>query len=61
MLLSPVKSRHERNWLHFNFLFGGAIKQANYTTFRHHSVVIEDRYKPMSEMKNKYTLVGCSL
>ena len=41
-----------------NNLFGGAIKQANYTTFRHHSVVIEDRYKPMSEMKNKYTLVG---
>lgn len=39
-------------------LFGGAIKQANYTTFRHHSVVIEERYKPMSEMKNKYTLVG---
>ena len=41
-----------------NNLFGGAIKQANYTTFRHHSVVIEDRYKPKSEMKNKYTLVG---
>lgn len=41
-----------------NNIFGGAIKQANYTTFRHHSVVIEERYKPMSEMKNKYTLVG---
>lgn len=41
-----------------NNFFGGAIKQANYTTFSHHSVVIEDRYKPMSEMKNKYTLVG---
>lgn len=39
-------------------LWGGAIKQANYTAFRHHSVVIEDRYKPMSKMKNKYTLVG---
>ena len=34
-----------------NNFFGGAIKQANYTTFSHHSVVIEDRYKPMSEMK----------
>ena len=41
-----------------NNLFGGAIKQANYTTFRHYSVVIEERYKLMSEMKNKYTLVG---
>lgn len=41
-----------------NSLFGGEIKQTNYTTFRHHSFVIEEHYKPMSQMKDKYTLVG---
>lgn len=25
MPLSPVKSRHEGNWLHFNFLLGGKM------------------------------------
>ena len=38
-----------------NSLFGGEIKQTNYTTFRHHSFVIEEHYKPMSQMKDKYT------
>lgn len=28
MPLSPVKSRHEGNWLHFNFRIGGAYEQA---------------------------------
>lgn len=39
-------------------IFGGAIKQNNYTAFRHHSRVIEDYYKPETDMKNKYTLMG---
>lgn len=39
-------------------IFGGGIKQNNYTAFRHHSRVIEDYYKPKTEMKNKYTLMG---
>lgn len=38
--------------------FGGAIKQNNYTAFRHHSRVIEDYYKPKTEMKDKFTLMG---
>lgn len=39
-------------------IFGGIIKQNNYTAFRHHSRVIEECYKPKTEMKNKYTLRG---
>lgn len=39
-------------------IFGGSIKPNNYTAFRHHSRVIEDYYKPKTEMKNKYTLMG---
>ncbi len=39
-------------------IFGGSIKQSNYTAFRHYSQVIEDYYKPKTEMKNKYTLMG---
>ena len=39
-------------------IFGGVTKQNNYTAFRHHSSVIEDYYKPKTEMKNKYTLMG---
>ena len=39
-------------------IFGGSIKQNNYTAFRYHSRVIEDYYKPKTEMKNKYTLMG---
>lgn len=39
-------------------IFGGDIKQNNYTAFRHYSRVIEDYYKPKTEMKNKYTLMG---
>ena len=39
-------------------LFGGVIKQANYTAFRHYSSAIEEHYKPTSDMKNKYTLMG---
>lgn len=38
--------------------FGGAIKQNNYTAFRHHSRVIEEYYKPKTEMKDKFTLMG---
>ena len=30
----------------------------NYTRFRHHSRVIEDIYKPQTDYKNKYTLLG---
>lgn len=30
----------------------------NYTEFRHHSRVIEDIYKPTTENRNKYTLLG---
>ena len=39
-------------------IFGGAIKPNNYTAFRHHSRIIEEYYKPKTEMKNKYTLMG---
>ena len=39
-------------------IFGGAIKQNNYTAFRHYSKAIEDDYKPTTESKNKYTLMG---
>ncbi len=30
----------------------------NYSRFRHHSRIIEDYYKPSTEHKNKYTLMG---
>ena len=64
-----VYLRHVKDYAAINILItytyfleqsflGGVVKQANYTTFRYHSAVIEERYKPMSEMKNKYTLVG---
>ena len=39
-------------------LFGGVIKQANYTAFQHYSSAIEEHYKQRSDMKNKYTLMG---
>lgn len=39
-------------------IFGGGIKPNNYTVFRHHCRVIEEYYKPKTEMKNKYTLMG---
>ncbi len=39
-------------------IFGGSIKQNNYTVFRHYSRVIEEHYKPNTEMKNKFTLRG---
>ena len=39
-------------------VFGGSIKQNNYTAFRYHSRVIEEYYKPKTDMKNKYTLMG---
>lgn len=41
-----------------NDIHGGNIEATNYTTFRYHSRVIENDYKPISEMKTKYTLVG---
>lgn len=39
-------------------IFGGVTRQNNYTAFRHHSRVIENYYKPKTEMKNKFTLMG---
>ena len=39
-------------------IFGGSIKQNNYTAFRHYSREIEEYYKPNMEMKNKFTLRG---
>lgn len=41
-----------------NSIFGGSIQQNNYTAFRYHSRVIEEYYKPHTEMKNKFTLMG---
>lgn len=39
-------------------IFGSVIKQNNYTAFRYHSRVVEERYKPNTDMKNKFTLMG---
>lgn len=39
-------------------VFGGSVKQKNYTAFRHHSRVIEEKYKMGTEMKNQFTLRG---
>lgn len=39
-------------------ILGGDIEENNYTAFRHYSRVIEDYYKPKTEMKNLYTLMG---
>lgn len=39
-------------------LFGGSSKMKIYTEFRHHSRMIEEGYKPSTEQKNKYTLLG---
>lgn len=39
-------------------IFGGEIKQNNYTAFRHYSHVVEEQYKPSTDMKNKFTLMG---
>lgn len=39
-------------------MFGGSVKQKNYTAFRYHSSVIEEQYKPDTEMKSKFTLRG---
>ena len=61
--------RHTKDYMAINTLltytyfletssFGGAIKPNNYTAFRHFNEIIENQYKPMSEMKNKYTLIG---
>ena len=38
--------------------FGGAIRQNNYTAFRYHSTIVEEVYKPGTEMQNKFTLMG---
>lgn len=61
--------RHTKDYMAINTLltytyfletssFGGAIKPNNYTAFRHFNKIIENQYKPTSEMKNKYTLIG---
>ena len=39
-------------------IFGGCDKIKNYTEFRHYSTSIENNYKPMSEFKQKCTLLG---
>lgn len=39
-------------------IFGGDIRQDNYTAFRYYSRVIEDQYKPNTDMKSKFTLRG---
>lgn len=39
-------------------IFGGSCKPNNYTAFRHHSRMIEDYYKPKTEMRTKFTLMG---
>lgn len=39
-------------------IFGDEIKPNNYTAFRYYSRVIEHCYKPNTDMKNKYTLMG---
>ena len=39
-------------------IFGGAVRQNNYTAFRHHSRVVEECYKPNTDMKTKFTLMG---
>jgi len=39
-------------------IFGGDIKENNYTAFRHYSRIIEEYYRPKTKMKNKYTLMG---
>ena len=40
---------------------GEAAQAKNYCHFRHHSSIIEDYYKPKTEHKNKFTLVGNTL
>lgn len=61
--------RHRKDYLAINTMvmhtyfletsiFGGAVKQNNYTAFRHHSRVVEDRYKPTTNMKDRFTLMG---
>ena len=39
-------------------IFGGTQKVNNYTKFRYHSRVIEEIYKPTTEHKSKFTLLG---
>lgn len=39
-------------------IFGGNAKIKNYTEFRHHSRPIEDVYKPTTDQKQKFTLLG---
>ena len=39
-------------------LFGGQTEICNYTAFRHYSQMIEDFYKPTTDKKTHYTLLG---
>ena len=39
-------------------ILGDSVIHNNYTAFRHYSRTIEEYYKPKTEMKNKYTLMG---
>lgn len=61
--------RHKQDYLAINTMLthtyfldssilGGNIKPNNYTAFRHYSRVIEDQYKPYTDMRNKFTLMG---
>lgn len=38
--------------------YGSQMEICNYTEFRHHSQMIEDLYKPTTDKKNHYTLLG---
>lgn len=38
-----------------------SIAEENYCVFRHHSRVVEEQYKPNTEEKNKFTLLGNAL
>lgn len=39
----------------------GSVVARNYCEFRHHSYPIEEQYKPTTEYKNKFTLLGNTL
>lgn len=44
-----------------SFWWGESAVEKNYCEFRHHSSPIEENYKPTTEHKNKFTLLGYTL
>lgn len=61
--------RHTKDYMAINIMLtytyfletsilGDSVIYNNYTAFRHYSHTIEEYYKPKTEMKNKYTLMG---